>query len=163
MNDINHVILIGRLTNSLGSDERNFGYLPNGQARASISIAVNRRKKQGDEWIEEVSFFDVSIYGKMAENLKPYLFKGKQIAVDGHLKQDRWADKDGNSRSRISIIADNIQLLGASDKNGSKDANNQTETQKGEYKPKSYTPPMYQDDYPGNSDGADDFPEDIPF
>lgn len=47
MTDLNHVVLIGRLTRDLGSDERDFGYLPNGQARANVSIAVNRSKKTG--------------------------------------------------------------------------------------------------------------------
>ena len=112
MTDLNHVVLIGRLTRDLGSDERDFGYLPNGQARANVSIAVNRSKKQGDEWIDEVSYFEVAIFGKTAENLKPYLLKGKQIAVDGHLKQDRWKDQQGNNRSKISIVAENVQLLG---------------------------------------------------
>lgn len=93
MTDLNHVVLIGRLTQDLGNDERSFGYLPNGQARANVSIAVNRNKKQGDEWINEVFYFEVAIFGKTAENLKPYLLKGKQIGVDGHLKQDRWKDQ----------------------------------------------------------------------
>ena len=62
MTDLNHIVLIGRLTRDLGSDERDFGYLPNGQARANVSIAVNRSKKQGDEWIDEVSYFEVAIF-----------------------------------------------------------------------------------------------------
>ena len=45
MTDLNHVVLIGRLTQDLGNDERSFGYLPNGQARANVSIAVNRSKR----------------------------------------------------------------------------------------------------------------------
>lgn len=47
MTDLNHVVLIGRLTQDLGNDERSFGYLPSGQARANVSIAVNRNKKTG--------------------------------------------------------------------------------------------------------------------
>ena len=111
MTDLNHVVVIGRLTRDLGTDERSFGYLPSGNARANISIAVNRSKKQGEQWVDEVSYFDITIFGKTAENLKPYLTKGKQICVEGHLKQDRW-EKDGQKQSRISIIADNVQLLG---------------------------------------------------
>ena len=60
MTDVNHVVLIGRLTHDLGSDERNFGYLPNGQARTNVSIAVNRSKKNGDEWVDEVNYFYIS-------------------------------------------------------------------------------------------------------
>ena len=112
MTDLNHVVLIGRLTQDLGNDERSFGYVGNGQARANVSIAVNRSKKSGDEWIEEVSYFNITIWGKTAENLKPYLTKGKQICVEGHLHQDRWEDSEGKKQSRISIIADQVQLLG---------------------------------------------------
>lgn len=111
MTDLNNVTLIGRLTKDLGDDERSFGYVGNGQARANVSIAVNRSKKNGDEWIDEVSYFDVTIWGKTAENLKPYLTKGKQICVEGYLKQDRW-EKDGQKQSRIAIVADQVWLLG---------------------------------------------------
>lgn len=157
MTDVNHVVLIGRLTRDLGSDERDFGYLPNGQARANVSIAVNRSKKQGDEWIDEVSYFEVAIFGKTAENLKPYLLKGKQIAVDGHLKQDRWKDQQGNNRSKISIVAENVQLLGGKSEDTTQNAG-------GNYQQQSFTPKantQYQTPPAAPSD--DEFPEDIPF
>jgi hypothetical protein len=73
MTDLNHVFLIGRLTRDLGSNEKDFGYVGNGQARANVSIAVNRSRKNGEQWIDEANFFDVTIWGKTAENLKPYL------------------------------------------------------------------------------------------
>ena len=68
MTDVNSVNIIGRLTRDLG--ENDFGYVGNGQARANVSIAVNRSKKQGEEWVNEVSYFDITIWGKTAENLK---------------------------------------------------------------------------------------------
>lgn len=110
MTDLNHVVLIGRLTQDIGTAPRSFAYTPNGTARANISIAVNRSVKKADKWEDEVSFFDVTIWGKTAENLKPYLLKGKQIAIDGFLKQDTW-EKDGKKFSKISITAENVQLL----------------------------------------------------
>ena len=122
MTDLNHVVLIGRLTQDLGDDERSFGYVGNGQARANVSIAVNRSKKSGEEWVEEVSYFNITIWGKTAENLKPYLTKGKQICVEGHLKQDRW-EKDGKKESRINIIADQVQLLGGKSENAGNTGN----------------------------------------
>jgi single-strand DNA-binding protein len=157
MTDLNHVVLIGRLTQDLGNDERSFGYLPNGQARANVSIAVNRSKKQGDEWINEVFYFEVAIFGKTAENLKPYLLKGKQICVDGHLKQDRWKDQQGNNRSKISIVAENVQLLGGKSEDTTQNAG-------GNYQQQSFTPKantQYQTPPAPPSD--DEFPEDIPF
>ena len=118
MTDLNHVVVIGRLTRDLGADERSFGYLPNGNARANISLAVNRSKKQNEQWIDEVSYFDITIFGKTAENLKSYLTRGKQICVEGHLQQQRW-EKDGQKYSKIVIIADNVQLLGGKSENSS--------------------------------------------
>lgn len=117
MTDLNHVVLIGRLTQDLGSDERSFGYVGNGQARANVSIAVNRSKKNGDQWIEEVNYFNVTIWGKTAENLKPYLTKGKQICVEGHLKQDRW-EKDGQKFSKINFTATEINAKWLPELNG---------------------------------------------
>lgn len=118
MTDINKVVLVGRLTHNLSDDDRNFSFLPSGAARATVSIAVNRSKKEGDNWVDDVSYFNVTIFGKPAENLRPYLLKGKQIVVEGHLKQDRWKDQQGNNQSRISIIADNVQLLGGKSEGG---------------------------------------------
>lgn len=158
MTDINRVVLIGRLTRDLGSDERSWGYLPNGQARANISIAVNRSKKQGEEWVDDVSYFDIVIFGKIAENLKPYLLKGKQIAVEGYLKQDRWQDQQGNTRSRISIVADTVQLLG-----GKNDGNGNSENFNGRQSV-GFTPKTEaQQRQTITNDGGEDFPEDIPF
>lgn len=149
MTDLNHVVLIGRLTQDLGSDERSFGYVGNGQARANISIAVNRAKKSGDEWIDEVSYFNITIWGKTAENLKPYLTKGKQICVEGHLKQDRW-EKEGKKESRITIIADQVQLLGGNKDGGS---GNSAPT----FKPADSAASI------PDAENNGDFPEDIPF
>ena len=149
MTDTNHVVLVGRLTHDLGTDERSFGYAANGQARANISIAVNRSKKSGEEWVDEVSYFEVTIWGKTAENLKPYLTKGKQIVVDGYLKQDRW-EKDGQKFSKITVVANNVQLMG-----GKSDGNSNSASA-----PERY----YQ---PENSSADEssfaDLPEDIPF
>lgn len=114
MNDLNNVVLIGRLTRDCGSND--FAYSSSGTARANISIAVNRRKKEGEGWTDDVSFFDVVIWGRTAEGLRDYLVKGKQICVAGRMQQDRWKDQQGNSKSRIYIVAENVQLLGNSNK-----------------------------------------------
>ena len=109
MTDINSVVLVGRITKDVGSDERSFSYIGNGTAKAVVNIAVNRGVKKGDKWEDEASFFDVVIWGKMAENLKPKLIKGRQITVSGYLKQDRW-EKDGQKQSRVQIIADMVEV-----------------------------------------------------
>lgn len=115
-NDLNSVILVGRLTKDLGSDPngRDFGYTQGGTCKATVSIASNRsRKDAGGQYVDEVSYFDVVIWGKTAESLKPYLTKGQQVAVEGVLKQERWQDQNGGNRSRIVINAMNVQLLGS--------------------------------------------------
>lgn len=157
MTDLNHVVLIGRLTRDLGADERSFGYVGNGQARANVSIAVNRSRKNGEQWVDEVNYFDVTIWGKTAENLKPYLTKGKMIAIDGYLKQDRW-EKDGQKMSKVSIVANNVQLLGG--KGGESSPDNAPSFQKmpssNNYQTNNYSSESY-------GDTGSDFPEDIPF
>ena len=153
MTDTNKVFLIGRLTRDLGADERSFGYIGNGTARANVSIAVNRSKKNGDTWSDEVHYFDVTIWGKQAENLKPYLLKGKQIHVEGHLQQERW-EKDGQKHSRVAIVADNVQLLGGKSEGGADSGGNmhQQPQQRG-----------YAENYADSMNDGGDFPEDIPF
>lgn len=107
MADINHVVLVGRLTR-----DAELRYTQNGTPIVKFSIAVNRRKKASDEWVEEVSFFDVVFWGKMGESINQYLVKGKQVAVTGELRQNRW-EQDGQPRSKVEVIASNLQLLGS--------------------------------------------------
>lgn len=111
MADINRVIEIGRLTR-----DAEVSYTPGGMAIAKFSIAVNRRVKNGDGWADEANYFDVQVFGKTADNLKPFLTKGKQVGIDGYLKQDRW-EKDGQKFSKVTINANDIQLLTPKDKN----------------------------------------------
>lgn len=157
MTDINRVVLIGRLTRDLGNDQRDFAYTPNGQARANISIAVNRSRKQGDQWVDEANYFDVTIWGKTAENLKPYLTKGKQVAVEGYLQQDRW-EKDGQRFGKVKVVADTVMLLGGkSDNSGAQPS--------GGYTPKFQQSGNFQQQPQEPSFGGDSsgYSEDIPF
>ena len=165
--DINHLILIGRLTQDLGSDERSFGYVGNGQARANVSIAVNRSKKEGDQWVEEVNYFYVTIWGKTAENLKPYLTKGKQICVEGHLKQDRW-EKDGQKQSRVTIVEDQVQLLGGkSDSNNSEPTSTYAQQYENQQNPFKHSPDFIPTFKPANNQQTTSeqggFQEDLPY
>ena len=78
MADINRVTQVGRLTR-----DAEVTYTPGGMAIASLSIAVNRSVKGADgQWMDEANYFDIKVFGKQADALKPYLTKGKQIAVD---------------------------------------------------------------------------------
>ena len=113
MIDLNHVSLIGRLTR-----DAEYKVLPSGQAVCNFSIAVNRRRKNGDSWEDEANYFDIVLWGKQADSLNRYLVKGKQIGVDGELRQDRW-QQDGQNRSKVVISATNVQLLGGGPGQGS--------------------------------------------
>lgn len=145
MTDLNTVSLVGRLTHNVEESNKSFSYLPNGTAKAVIPIAVNKSQKGKDgSYSDYVSYFDVVIFGKIAESLQKYLVKGQQIGVSGSLKQDRW-EKDGKKNSRIFIEASNIQLLGRKD------------NQQQGLQPSST--PSNQQEY----DPSSDFPEDIPF
>lgn len=123
MTDINKTVLVGRLTRDI-----EITYTNSSAAIGNLSIAVNRSRKQNDQWIDEASFFDVKIYGKMAESLRPYLTKGKQIAVEGFLKQERW-QKDGQNFSRVTVGAENVQLLGGNSGNDSHSPNRSNQPQ----------------------------------
>lgn len=142
--DLNSVVLIGRLTRDV-----ELKYTPGGMAICNGSVAVGRRVKKGDAYQDETSFFDFACFGKTAENLKPYLTKGKQIAIQGELKQDRW-QQDGQNRSRISIMVNSVQLLGG---------NSEVGKQGTEYKPREQP----QQEYQTYTQDGDYFPEDVPF
>jgi len=106
MQDLNSVALVGRLTRDI-----EVSYTKGGMAIGKMSVAVNSSKKEGDQWVDVASYFDITLFGKSAENLKKYLVKGQQIAISGSLKQDRW-EKDGQKYNKVSIVADTIQLVG---------------------------------------------------
>ena len=138
--DLNNYSVIGRMTRDL--DERAFAYTQNGKARLNISIAVN--DGYGDN--QYTSYLDVVVWGKTAENIKPYLGKGKQICINGRLRQDRW-ESNGQKNSRVVIVAETVQLLGGRDNSAGSGGNNQQ------------TAPQRPQDY----DNGGEFSEDIPF
>ena len=113
MADINHVVLVGRLTR-----DAELKYTAGGQAVCKFSVAVNRRRKNGEQWEDEANYFDVVLWGRQGESLNQYLTKGKTIGVEGELRQDRW-QQDGQNRSKVEIVANNIQLLGGNTGGGS--------------------------------------------
>ena len=118
MTDLNQIIISGNLTHDIGErDLQKVGET----TKLTVSIASNKSVKSKGEWKNEAYFFDVVLWGKLADNLKPYLVKGKSIAVVGSLKQDRW-EKDGKKGSKTYIVADSIKLLGGREENVDKPA-----------------------------------------
>jgi len=146
MADINHVVLIGRLTR-----DAEIKYTSGGQAVCKFSIAVNRRKKNGDNWEDEANFFDIVLWGKQGESLQSYLVKGKMIGVDGELRQDRW-QQDGQNRSKVEIIANYVQLLGGGGGSGDRQNSYNNNSSNQNQSESSYSQPK-----------DDGFTDDIPF
>ena len=127
MKDINNVIIIGRQTRDIG--EQDFGYTNAGTARLNLSLAVNNTRKEGDQYVDDPSFINVTVWGKTAENIRGFVCKGKQIAVKGHLQQQRWETQDGQKRSALAVIADDVQLLGSKNDGQSGGYNQQMQQQ----------------------------------
>jgi single-strand DNA-binding protein len=163
MSDLNRVTLVGRLTK-----DAVLSYTTGGTAVCKFSIAVNRKKKDGDEWVDDASYFDIVLWGRQGEALNQYLVKGKQIGVDGELRQERWQDSDsGHARSRVEIVAGSLQLLGGGNNNGgdtgnygggSRGGNGRSGTSSGGSR--SNSAPQGQGQTGENDDG---FANDIPF
>lgn len=102
---LNTVSMIGNLTR-----DPEIRYTASGKAVCNLSIANNRNFSKAGERVTEVSYFDVEVWGVVAENCSKYLSKGSGIAVDGRLRQDRW-EKDGKTQSRVRIVANNVHFL----------------------------------------------------
>jgi single-strand DNA-binding protein len=107
--NINHVVLTGRLTS-----DPDLRVLPSGSSVCHLRIAVNaRRRNPNGEWAEKPNFFDVVVFGASGENVAKYMHKGRPVAIDGRLDWRAWETKDGRNAQAVSIIANNVQFLGA--------------------------------------------------
>lgn len=107
MNDLNNVILTGRVTRDV-----ELKYTTSGTAVANFSIAVNEGIKQQDgRWEDVANFFEITLWGKQAETMSRFLTKGKQVSVQGRLKQHSWQSEDGSNRSKVTVNAQFLQLL----------------------------------------------------
>lgn len=87
-------------------------FLPSGLSVTNFTVAVNHTFRQDNERKEEVSYFDVVVFGKQGESCAEYLAKGRAVLVDGRLRQRRWETDDGQKRSKIEIVAQQVQFLG---------------------------------------------------
>ena len=105
-NNLNRVILIGRLV-----ADPTLRHTPAGAAVCSFSLANGRSYTQGSEKKEQTSYFDCVAWSKLGELIAEYCKKGAQIAVEGRLQQRRWDDSEGNKKSKIEIVVENIQFL----------------------------------------------------
>ena len=183
MGDLAVAVVVGRLTR-----DAELKYTNSGQAICHFSIATNARVKKGDQWIDESSYWDVDLWGKRGESVNQYLTKGKLIAVEGDMRQDRW-EQDGQQRMKVRINANDVQLLGSGENRGetrfeakgsrdrpfTKDSSDESRNQGGSDihggssperaipRNPSSTPSRETDRQSEPSSGNDGFTDDIPF
>ena len=124
MANLNKVQLIGNLTR-----DPEIRHTPKGTAVAEISLAINRQwRDEGGNKQEEVTFVDVTLWGRTAEIAQAHLSKGSAIYLEGRLNLDSWEDKTtGQKRQRLKVIGENFQFLGSKP---SSDARQQSSTQR---------------------------------
>jgi single-strand DNA-binding protein len=101
----NSVTLVGNITR-----DPELRFTNTGQANVTFGLAVNRRwqNRQTQEWEEATSFFDVVCWREMAENVSETLSRGARVIVNGRLEQRSWETQDGDKRSKVEVIADEI-------------------------------------------------------
>jgi single-strand DNA-binding protein len=109
MASFNRVILMGNLTR-----DPELRYIPSGAAVSEIGLAVNDRVKKGDQWVDEATFVDVTLWNRDAEVANEYLSKGSPVLIEGRLRLDRW-EKDGQKHSKLRVVASSIKFVGPRD------------------------------------------------
>jgi single-strand DNA-binding protein len=109
MANVNKVILIGNLTRTPEVRQ-----IASGQSVAEFGIAVNRKfVTDSGEKREEVTFVDITVWGRTAELVGKYLTKGRQVYLEGRLQLNTWDDKmTGEKRSKLRVIGEHIEFLG---------------------------------------------------
>jgi single-strand DNA-binding protein len=123
MASFNKVILLGNVTRDI-----EVKYTTGGTAVAEIGMAVNRTwfDKNANQKKEEVTFIDVTLWGRTAEVAGEYLAKGRPVLIEGRLQLDTWDDRDtGKKRSKLKVVGESMQLLGGGKRDGDQTPSNQ--------------------------------------
>ena len=115
MASVNKVMLLGNLTR-----DPEIRYTPKGTAVTDLGMAINRiRTGDNGERIEEVTYVDVTLWGRSAELAGQYLGKGRSVFIEGRLQLDQWDDKaTGQKRSRLRVVGENMQFIGGQGQGG---------------------------------------------
>lgn len=107
MASFNRVILVGNLTRDV-----EIKYLQSGTAVTEIGLAVNDRVKRNNEWVDETTFVDVTLWGRTAEIASEFLSKGSPVLIEGRLKLDSW-EKDGKKNYKLRVVGEQMRMLGS--------------------------------------------------
>jgi single-strand DNA-binding protein len=162
MPNLNSVHLMGNLTR-----DPEVRHTPKGTAVCDISLAINRLLPDdgSGERREEVTYVDVTLWGKTAENAGQYLAKGRSVFVDGRLALETWEDKQsGQKRSKLKVVAESLQFLGSRPPQGAT-PEAPAETKPAETKPANHKrpAPAAKKSKPERDPDLDAVPEDVPF
>ena len=112
MSDLNEVVISGRLTR-----DSELRFTPSGTPVTDVVVASNRIWSKDSDRQEETTFVDVTIWGKQAESLNQYLVKGRHLMIVGRLKLNKWETEEGDKRSKLTMVAEKINLTPGGGKN----------------------------------------------
>ena len=150
--NVNVVVITGNLTRD--PELRSTG---GGTPVCELRVAVNSRRKEGQNWVDKPNYFDVTVWGAQGENCANYLSKGRPVAVEGRLDWREWESKDGSGkRQAVSIVANSVQFLGSRDGGGGGGNGNGGFTPSGDV-------PTDTSDFEGAAAGSGGGDDDIPF
>jgi single-strand DNA-binding protein len=133
MASYNRVVLMGNLTR-----DPELRYIPSGMAVSDIGLAVNDRVKRNDQWVEETTFVDITLWGRTAEVANEYLSKGSSVLIEGRLKFETW-EKDGQKRSKLKVVGEKMQMVGG--RGGSSDGGGPSQSRSQEQTPEYSSTP----------------------
>ena len=163
MASFNKVILMGNLTR-----DPEVRYTPGGSAVADIGLAVNRTwfDKNANERKEDVTFLEVTLWGRTAEIAGEYLSKGRPVLIEGRLQMDSWQDREtGQNRYKLKVVGENMTMLGSRDGSGGGGRgpqggphHNQAPANQQQYAPQQQSPDQAFYDSPPAGPPTDDVP-----
>jgi len=130
------IILVG----NVGKDPE-LRFTNTGSAVCDFSLAVNRNRRQGEEWIKETTWFRITVWGQQAESVKQYVQKGKQVLVIGdRIEANAFVGKDGQARASLDVTARTVRFLSGREEGSS--------GERGEYYSDNFEAPSDVDDIP---------------
>ena len=160
MANVNKVMLLGNITRDL-----EVRYTPKGTAVCDLGMAVNRiRNGDNGERIEEVTYVDVTLWGRQAELAGQYLSKGRSVFIEGRLQLDQWDDKQtGQKRSRLRVVGENMQFIGGQGGSGSNQSGSGAPRQQAAPSDQQQSPPQSDQGGAAAAESFDNDEDDIPF
>ena len=129
MASLNKIMLIG----NVGQDPE-LRYTPDGNPVANFSIAVNRRRRVGEDYKDETEWFNIVCFSRTAENVNQYLTKGQKVYVEGRFQSSEYVGQDGNQRKSYEVIANEVTFLSTRSEAESANQNNTQNQEKPESK-----------------------------